>query len=84
MLKPPLNLDLDRLIESIAQIVRRRGPLCAACLTNLTTEAHCADAVDVRVAVVHLALGDRFTSGETCGLCGESEKPRNPVLSSAA
>ena len=75
------QLAMDRLVHSIGVIVRRfGGPLCASCLTELTAPEHGADNVDVRVAVVHLALGDGFGFGGACGQCGASEHRRNPVI----
>ena len=75
------QLAMDRLGHSIAGIVRRFGcPLCASCLTELAACEHGADNVDVRVAVVHLALGDSFGFGSVCGRCGASDHRRNPVM----
>ena len=73
-------MELRQLTVSIAQTVREEGPLCADCLTGLTAENHGADNVDVRVAVVELALGEQFTSGGKCRLCDARDEPRNPVL----
>lgn len=72
---------LDRLSNSIAAIVRRFGSsLCASCLTELTADEHGAENVDVRVAVVHLALGDAFGFVTTCGRCGAPDSRRNPII----
>ena len=75
------STDLKRLSDSITQLVRRRNAaLCAACLTSLAADAHGADNVDIRVAMVDLALGPGFTSGGSCDGCGQPERHRNPVL----
>ena len=77
----PMMFDLKRLCDDIADTVRRReSALCATCLTGLMADQHSADEVDVRVAVVHLALGPGFSSETTCGRCGLPEQRRNPVL----
>jgi hypothetical protein len=74
-------LVMDRLIRSIAATVRGAAePLCACCLTELTARDHGADNVDVRVAVVHLALGEAFALGDTCRRCGAPDARRNPIL----
>ena len=75
------STDLQRLSDRITDLVRRRnGALCARCLTSLAAADHGADNVDIRVAMVHLALGPGFTSGGLCDGCGEPERHRNPVL----
>ena len=72
---------MDRLSNSIAGIVRRFGSsLCASCLTELTADEHGAENVDVRVAVVHLALGDAFGFVASCGRCGAPDSRRNPII----
>ena len=76
-------MELRQLIASIAQTVRDKGPLCAGCLSELTAAKHGADNVDVRVAVVALALGERFTPGGKCRACDAPEQIRNPVLRTA-
>ena len=74
-------MNLHALCDSITAVVEREGStLCARCLTALVADAHSADSVDVRVAVVHLALGDDFTSAETCDACGVAKQDRNPIL----
>ena len=73
--------DLKRLCDDIADMVRRQGSaLCATCLTGLVANQDSVDELDVRVAVVHLALGPGFTSDTACGRCGLPEQRRNPVL----
>ena len=76
-------MELRQLTASIAQTVRDKGPLCAGCLTELTAAKHGADSVDVRVAVVLLALGEQFTPGGKCRSCDAREQIRNPVLQTA-
>jgi hypothetical protein len=78
-IKPLLAMECFR--RSIADIVRGFGcAVCASCLTQLTAEEYRADNVDVRVTVVHLALGDDFRFGITCGWCGTSDAHRNPII----
>jgi len=77
----PTTFDLKRLCDDIADRVRRQeSALCATCLTGLIGDQDGVDELDVRVAVVHLALGPGFTSETTCGRCGLPEQRRNPVL----
>lgn len=76
-----MMFDLKRLCDDIADMVRQQeSALCATCLTGLIADQYSVDELDVRVAVVHLALGPGFTSDTTCGRCGRPEQRRNPVL----
>lgn len=78
-------LDLKVLTEAITSVLRRQnGPLCAQCLTDVLADAHAAENVDIRVAMVHLALGNGLTAGEICGRCRAPESRRNPVMRYAA
>jgi hypothetical protein len=74
-------LDLKLLTEAITSVLRRQhGALCARCLTDMLGDAHAAENVDIRVAMVHLALGDGLTAGDMCGRCRAPESRRNPVM----
>lgn len=74
-------LDLKRLSEAITEFLQRQNrPLCAGCLTESLAAEHGAENVDVRVAMVHLALGQGLIESETCGRCSAPDGRRNPVM----
>ena len=79
--KEKASLDMKLLTGGITNVLRGQDhALCGECLTGLLAEDHNAENVDVRVAMVHLALVDELTRSEVCGQCGGRDDLRNPVM----
>jgi hypothetical protein len=66
---------MEPLVETLAEVVRRDGPMCISCLARVTRQPH----LDVRRAVMALALAEDFTYKQRCGWCGTEEPDELPI-----
>lgn len=66
---------MEPLVEQLADVVRLQGPLCIKCLAALTARPH----LQVRKAVMGLALADEFTYKQRCERCGTEQPEELPI-----
>ena len=79
--KEKVSLDMKLLTDGITDLLSGRDhALCGDCLTEILAEDHGAENLDIRVAMIHLALVDQLMRSDVCDQCGGPDDLRNPVM----